>query len=347
MAFAFKAASEGFMRIPSFACEVRYLNKAISRSSLKALLQKTVDHDRRAMARLMSVTENDPYARIKILAALYKHTGRAYIVGITGPPGAGKSTLIAELAKHYRQKGYSIGIVAVDPTSQLTGGALLGDRIRMGDLASDTKVFIRSMATRGRVGGIAHATEDVVRILDAASTDYIFVETVGAGQSDVDIKAIAQTIVVVTAPGLGDEIQALKAGIMEIGDIFVVNKSDREDPDSAVQEIRSMLTLSEPTEGWRPRVLKTSALSGEGMSTLVETITQHAHHLKQTHKQETDSLKARREIVDAAKRYFEDITLRELISTPEFAELASLVERRKIDPYTAARRVLQSIRTRK
>jgi LAO/AO transport system kinase len=292
----------------------------------------------------MSVAENDPYARIAILSSLYKRTGKAHIIGITGPPGAGKSTLITELTKRYRQNGYTIGIVAVDPSSQMTGGALLGDRIRMVQLASDPKVFIRSMATRGQVGGIARATEDVVRILDASSMDYILVETVGAGQSDVDIKAIAHTTVVVTAPGLGDEIQALKAGIMEIGDIFVVNKADREDADYSAQEIYSMIAMSEPTKGWRPRVLKTAALSGQGISALVEAISQHARHVKESGEQEAGGFKARREIVDAAKRYFEDIAVQELASTQEFTKLVSQVERRKMDPYTAARRIVGRIR---
>jgi LAO/AO transport system kinase len=283
---------------------------------------------------------------MRILSALYRRTGRAKIIGITGPPGAGKSTLITALAKSYRMKGCSVGIVAVDPTSQITGGALLGDRIRMGDLASDRKVFIRSMATRGRTGGIAHATKDVVRILDASSTDYILVETVGAGQSDVDVKAIAHTIVVITAPGLGDEIQALKAGIMEIGDIFVVNKADREDSDSTVQEIRAMIAISEPIKGWRPLVLKTSALSGQGISALVDAIAQHAQHLKLSREGETYGQGARREIIEEAKRYFEDIRLKEIASTLEFEKLVAQVQRRKIDPYTAARRIVQGLSSR-
>ena len=313
-----------------------------SNTMLKALLRRSVKHDRRAIAQLMSIAENDARARIKILSALYERTGNAYVIGITGPPGAGKSTLISALAKRYREEGFSIGIVAVDPTSQVTGGALLGDRIRMADLASDPKVFIRSMATRGQVGGIARATEDVVRILDATSTDYIMVETVGAGQSDIDIKSLAHTTLVVTAPGLGDEIQALKAGIMEIGDIFVVNKADKENTDKSVQEIYSMIMMSEPINGWRPHVLKTNALSGEGITALAQAIKQHEEHTRksdQMKKAQTERL--RREVLDAAKRYFEDIALQELASTEAFAKHVTMIEGRKEDPYTAARLLMK------
>lgn len=267
------------------------------------------------------------------------------MIGITGPPGAGKSTLISALAKRYRENNHSIGIVAVDPTSQVTGGALLGDRIRMTDLASDPSIFIRSMATRGQVGGIARATEDVVRILDATGTDYILVETVGAGQSDVDIKNLARTTVVVTAPGLGDEIQALKSGIMEIGDIFVVNKADKEDADRSVQEIHSMIMMAEPTNGWRARVIKTNALSGDGISALAEAIRQHAEHVKDSPQtKDVQNERIRREVLEAMKRYFEDVTIRELESSKAFAKLVSLVEQRRIDPYTAAHRLVKGMK---
>jgi LAO/AO transport system kinase len=287
----------------------------------------------------MSLAENDPVSRLKILSSLYWRTGKAHVIGITGPPGCGKSSLIAQLAKTYRSKGDCVGIVAVDPSSQITGGALLGDRIRMSELSPDPKIFIRSMATRGYFGGVARATEDIVRIFDALHMDKIVIETTGAGQSDVDVKSLADTTVVVTAPGLGDEIQALKAGIMEIGDIFVVNKSDKENADRTMQEIYSIIMMPEAT-CWRPRVLKTNALSGEGVTPLIEAIHQHRkYHKEKTTTDELDRLS--REVTYAAKRYVEDVALERTISTKWFTDLLIQVKKRKIDPYTAARKLLK------
>jgi len=310
-------------------------------TELDKLIRRAIRHDRRTISQLMSLAENDPHSRLEILAKLYWRGKRSDVIGITGPPGCGKSTLIAQLAKVYRAGGYSVGVVAVDPSSQITGGALLGDRIRMSDLAADPKVFIRSMATRGHFGGIARATEDAVRILAATSTDRVVIETAGAGQSDVDVKALADTTVVVTSPGLGDEIQALKAGIMEIGDIFVVNKSDKENADQTVQEIYSMITMGDPIDGWRPRVIKTTATTGEGIIALSDVISEHIKHVRNSTLAHSNMEKVRREVLGAARRYFDDIKLQEIESSKRFKRVVAEVEAQCMDPYTAARALVE------
>ena len=300
-------------------------------------MSRAVSGERRAASRLISLVENDPEARLKIMSLLYLRPGKAHILGITGPPGCGKSTLIAKLARSYREKNATVGIIAVDPSSQVTRGAMLGDRIRMSELSSDSKVFIRSMATRGYFGGVACATRDVIRILDVLRMDYVIVETAGAGQSDVDVRNLAHTIVVVTAPGLGDEIQALKAGIMEIGDIFVVNKSDRANADQTMRELESTIILSEPA-GWRPLVLKTNSITGEGVADVVEAIRQHTEYQQRNLR---DTAAVEREVLYATKRFFEDVALERTRTTGWFKNLCEQVRDRKIDSYTAARRLLQ------
>jgi LAO/AO transport system kinase len=313
------------------------MSKKYGKTALDRLIRKATRRDRRAISQLMSMAENDAHSRLKILAKLYWRGKGSHVIGITGSPGCGKSTLIAQLAKHYRDAGHSVGVVAVDPSSQITGGALLGDRIRMSELAADPKVFIRSMATRGAYGGLARATEDAVRILAATSTERLIVETAGTGQSDVDVKALADTTVVVTSPGLGDEIQALKAGIMEIGDIFVVNKADKENADQTAREIDAMISMGEWVDGWRPRVIKTIATTGEGVVALSEAIRQHSEHIRNASLVRADLEKVRREVLGAAQRYFEDVKLQEIASSAKFKRVIVRVGSRRMDPYTAAR----------
>lgn len=237
--------------------------------------------DARAAARAISAVERGGVEARAVSAAIFRYTGRAHIIGVTGAPGTGKSTLVNEITKLYRRRGQRVGIIAIDPTSPFSGGALLGDRLRMQDLSGDTGVFIRSMATRGHLGGLASATADAVQVLDAAGYARILVETVGAGQSEVDIAKNAHTTIVVAAPGFGDEIQAIKAGILEIADILIVNKADREGVNATVAALEMNLNLKPKAENdWRPPVLTTIATQGEGIVQAVEWIDKHRAYLE-------------------------------------------------------------------
>jgi len=314
------------------------------------IIQCLLTGDRRAIARLITIIENDGAEAREALAALYPHTGRAHIVGVTGAPGTGKSTLVNELAKVYRQRERTVGIIAVDPTSPFSGGALLGDRIRMRDLSGDPGIFIRSMATRGSLGGLARATADAIKVLDAAGYQTIFVETVGAGQAEVDIAKAAHTTIVVEAPGLGDDIQAIKAGITEIADIFVVNKADREGADSTALALQMILDLnhsshiSSPDPRWRPPICKTVALHGEGVGAVVEAIGEHAAYLRESgnlQRRERERVEGElRSIIThkMARSFFERV------AEAQFDSLVDSIIRRELDPYSAAARLLEGWR---
>lgn len=293
--------------------------------------------DVRAMARLMSLIENDSPEATPALKELYPFTGRAFVVGITGPPGSGKSTLTDQLTQEFRGQGRTIGIVAVDPTSPFTGGAILADRIRMQQHSLDPGVFIRSMATRGHLGGLAKATNDVVHVLDAAGKELVFIETVGVGQDEVEVVKTAHTSIVVSVPGLGDDIQAIKAGILEIADIFVVNKADREGANRTVAELQAMMALGPGRSDWSPPILKTVAIQGEGIAELAQGILAHQTHLDQ------GGLRQLRQR-ERSRAFFlellqERVTRRLLEQAGANGILDQTIERiahREVDPYSAA-----------
>jgi LAO/AO transport system kinase len=286
----------------------------------------------RAVARALSLVENDPAARREIVARLYGATGRARVVGITGPPGAGKSTLVDRLARALRERGEKVGVLAVDPTSPFSGGAILGDRVRMQHLHTDPGVFIRSMATRGAMGGLARASHDAIDLLDAAGFDWVLVETVGVGQDEVDVVRTVDTVLVVTLPGLGDEIQAIKAGIMEIADVFVVNKADRDGADRTQRDLESMLGMGEHG-AWLPPIVPTVASLGKGVAELAAAIDRHRGFLAESGELE------RRRLAHLRLRVEGILEQRILAAADEVLGIGRTVERGYAahrDPYTVA-----------
>ncbi len=331
------------------------------------LVQRLLDGDRRALARAITLTEDEDPAAAEIAAAVYPYTGKSRVVGVTGPPGAGKSTIADGLAYLYRESGRRVGIVAVDPTSPFTGGAILGDRIRMRRGAADPGVFIRSLATRGHLGGLSWHTGSVVRLLDAAGFDVIIVETVGAGQAEVEIMRYAETTLVVMVPGLGDEVQAIKAGILEIADVLVVNKADRDGADSLARELEMMLRLGEPSGGrpagaasagspaaaepapaWVPPVLKTVATADQGLAELYQAAEDHHCYLVSSGRLEAWR---RRELEAEVRSLARDLAGRAAFAWAEAAGawdgLLTEVLERRTDPRTAAARLVGEFLARK
>jgi GTPase len=313
-------------------------------------LQHWVDRiragDVRALARAISTIEDNRPESRELLKSLFNFTGRARVIGLTGAPGAGKSTLVDQLAREYRKQERTVGILAVDPTSPYTGGAILGDRIRMQSHHADPGIYIRSMATRGNLGGLARATTDAATVLDAAGKDIVLIETVGVGQDEIDIVRLADVTVVILVPGMGDDVQTIKAGIMEIADIFVINKSDREGADRVEREIRSMQSLAIRSDKWTPPIVKTVAMDGTGVPELAAAIVNYEQFLEQKDlllKKKISSWRER--LIEMLRDGLLERLLSERLPEEEIARLAAEIAEHKRDPYSLVEEIVGGFET--
>ena len=312
-------------------------------ANTKSLIDRVAAGDARAVARAISKVEDLSKDATELMKQVFPLTGRGLIIGITGAPGAGKSSLVDKLALHYRQHDERVGIVAVDPSSPFSGGAILGDRIRMQTLGLDRGVFIRSMATRGNLGGLARTTVDAVSILDAAGYGKIIIETVGVGQDEVEVVKAADVSVVVLVPGMGDDIQAIKAGIMEIGDIFVINKADREGVNSTEKELQALLSLAERDDAWQPPIIKTVATEGAGIKDLASAIENYREfHLRTRTGTGRRRAIARWRILELLRERLVSQTLESASASQKLDELAGEVASRRRDPYSAVEELMRS-----
>jgi LAO/AO transport system kinase len=308
------------------------------------LARKIVSHDWRALAKGITKIENDDRDAAALSAALYPHTGHAHIIGVTGPPGSGKSTLVDALTAVIRKDGLSVGIIAVDPSSPFTGGAVLGDRVRMQRHAGDSGVFIRSMAARHTPGGLAPATRDVIRALDAFGCDVILVETVGVGQVELEIMKVADTVVVVTVPGLGDSVQTIKAGLLEIADCFVVNMADRPGSAQTVADLRAMLSLGgaeERRRRWVPTIIETIAITGQGVEKVWDACQRHRQVLDADERMGRSRDRLRDEVLEAVTRSVGAYVNEALMHNGAMENILAAVLRRELDPKTAARQIVE------
>jgi len=308
------------------------------------IAEKILAGDVRAISRAITAIENHSAEAEALLKQLFPYTGQAYLTGITGAPGTGKSTLVDRLAAVYRKREERVGVIAVDPTSPYSGGAILGDRIRMQGHASDNGIFIRSMATRGFLGGLARSTAEVALLLDAAGKRHILIETVGVGQDEVDIVRLADCVLVMLVPGLGDDIQNMKAGLMEIGDIFVLNKADREGADRLEEQLRAMLSLVMPRDGWHPPIVRTVAVENQGIDELADSVDKFRKHFEssdQRQKKHIEHWEAR--LIEMLESRLLEKVLHGKEGESRLREMAAAVAERKKDPFTAVEEILKSV----
>jgi len=308
---------------------------------MDALVKKALEGDPRSIARLISLVESESSLAEKAMKQIYPHTGRARIIGVTGSPGAGKSTLVDKLIARFKAEGKSVGIIAVDPSSPFTGGAILGDRLRMQSHATDPSVFIRSMGTRGALGGVSRATHETALILDACGKDVVLIETVGVGQSEIDIVRLADTVCLILVPGMGDDVQNMKAGIMEIADVFIVNKADRDGADKVAADVRILLDLA-PPRPWRAPVVKTAAEADQGIEEAAEAIRAHGAHLSRTDEGRLRRLARLESEMEGLMRREIALWVSETWQRRRDSALEALEERRT-DPYTLAEEILDEV----